>query len=150
MSPSTVVSQTNNVALKKPSVRMGWLLGLVMLTVGVLQSGCAARSVLRDPDYGIVAIPYNTNRWPTRFRDQAHKIMHEHFPQGYEVLREEEFVVGHATHYEDERVGGQVNLIGDFLSIGTSTGQGRATTTPQTEYRLHYRRLDTPAPGGRY
>jgi hypothetical protein len=93
--------------------------------------------------------------------------MNEHFPDGYEVVREKEYVVGQTTHYDDERIGGQVAVIGvavigvavigvavigvavigDVLSVGTSRGRGSATTSPQTEYRFHYRRRDPRRPG---
>jgi hypothetical protein len=109
--------------------------------------GCTARTILKEGDYGIVAIPYNSNAWPHRLRNQAHDLMSAHFPNGYEVIREEEYVVGQTTHFDEERVGGQVAVIDDIFSIGTSRGRGSATTSPQTEYRFHYRSRDPGYPG---
>ena len=123
---------------------MCWLL---LLIACLTAPGCTARTILREGDYGIVAIPYNSNAWPHRLRNQAHGLMNEHFPDGYEVVREEEYVVGQTTHYDDERIGGQVAVISDVLSVGTSRGRGSATTSPQTEYRFHYRRRDPHRPG---
>lgn len=124
-----------------PSSAAVWRkVALMTLLLGVaLGAGCSARTILRESDYGIVAIPHNSNRWPVRLRDQAHNLMSEHFPAGYEVIREEEYVIGETTHFNHEDRGASIDVISDVLSVGTSSGQGTATTTPQTEYRFHYR-----------
>ena len=116
------------------SVHTNWLLLLLL----VLFSGCSARRILREPDYGIVAIPYNSNAWPVRLRDQADELMTEHFPHGYQIVKEEEYVIGQTTHYDHEDTGTAVDIIDDILSVETSRGQTTATTTPKTEYRIHY------------
>lgn len=101
-------------------------------------SGCSARRVLREPDYGIIAIPYNSNAWPAKLRDQADELMTEHFPGGYQIVKEEEFVVGQTTHVNHENNGTNVEIIEDILSVGSSSGQVTETTVPKTEYRIHY------------
>ena len=71
---------------------------LVMFT----QVGCqTARYVRKDGAYGEVAIPNNSNSWPHYNRDQATKLMAEHFPEGYEVDVEEESVIGQKTDYSE-------------------------------------------------
>ena len=111
---------------------------LFLLVIGLSHSGCYARRILRQSDYGIVAIPYNSNAWPSRLRDQADELMNEHFPEGYQIVKEEEYVVGQTTHYDHEDTGTQVEVIDDLLSVGTSRGRTTETTTPKTEYRIHY------------
>ena len=106
----------------------------------VMQLGCAARQVLKDPDYGVVAIPNNTNRWPSRYRDKADEIMSQHFPAGYEVVREEEVIVGQTTHYSEDEERADVELIDGILSVGATDRSGSATTTDVTEYHIHYTR----------
>ena len=62
-----------------------WIVGFVAIGL----TGCSsARYVLRDSDRGIVAIPANTNIWPWKHRDDADRLMNEHFPGGYQIDRE--------------------------------------------------------------
>jgi hypothetical protein len=74
------------------------LLGLV---------GCtSARYVQVTRDGGIVAIPENTNVWPTYYRDKAMALIQEKCPDGYEIVWEEEAVTGTVAHtnaYTDTR-----------------------------------------------
>lgn len=123
-------------------LRRFWLGLLLVLLLLVPMVGCTARRVLREPDYGIVAIPYDSNAWPVRLRDQATELMTQHFPEGYQIVKEEEYVVGQTTRYNHEDTGTEVEIIDDVLSVGTSSGKTTATTTPKTEYRIHY----VPAP----
>lgn len=113
---------------------------LVMLT----QIGCqTARYVRKDGAYGEVAIPSNSNSWPYYNRDQATKLMSEHFPEGYEVDVEEESVIGQKTDYSENGTGAGMPIrIGRGMGIGVGVGNktGTATTTNKTEWRLRYRR----------
>ncbi len=115
------------------------LICYLTLLVTLFGVGCSARTILREPDYGIVAIPNNSNSWPGKLRDKADVLMAEHFPAGYEIIREEEYVVGETTHFDHEDTGTNIDIIDDIVSVGTSSSRGTATTTPQTEYRIHYR-----------
>ena len=120
---------------------MSRTLTLALLSLAVLlQFGCAARQVMKEPDYGVVAIPQNSNRWPTKYRDKADELMVQHFPAGYQILREEEVVVGQTTHYDEEEERADVELIDGLLSVGASDRSGTATTTDVTEYHIHYTR----------
>ena len=47
-----------------------------------------------------MAIPSNSNQWPTYYRDKAEKLIGEKCPDGYEVVMEEEVVTGQVTHIE--------------------------------------------------
>lgn len=116
------------------------LLALVVLT----QLGCqTARYVRKDGAFGEVAIPSNSNSWPHYNRDQATKLMAEHFPEGYEVDVEEEAVIGQRTDYSENGSGAGVPIrIGRNVGLGVGIGNktGTATTTNKTEWRFRYRR----------
>lgn len=71
----------------------GFMLGLIGLT------GCAsARYVQVDQEGGIVAIPSNSNVWPSYHRDKAEALMRQKCPNGYVIEREEEAVTGTVAH----------------------------------------------------
>ena len=119
-----------------------------VLACGVWAAGCA-RYVLKEADRGVVAVTGPGGR------KAADKLMAEHFPGGYEVLREEEVVTGRRTDYHEEtdhlglRLGGGSGV---RVEVGGET-RGTETVTPTTEYRIHYRRTgssalaaDSPAP----
>lgn len=109
---------------------------LVLLCLVTL--GCA-RSVVRGPDYGVVAIPANTDIWPMRFRTKAERIMREHFPEGYVIEHEEETVVGQTVDTETEGVSAPVLRKGPFeINLGAS--QTTETISDETEWRIYYRR----------
>jgi len=66
------------------------LLGLLVLASG----GCAGvHFVSRTPDGGILAIPNDSNQWPTYYRSQAERLMRRTCPNGYAIDREEVVVV---------------------------------------------------------
>ena len=113
---------------------------LALACVGMLcvQLGCAARQVLKEPSYGVVSIPHNTNAWPMRYRDKADDIMRQHFPEGYEVIREEEVIVGQTTHFDEDEEYADVEVIDGILSVGATERRATATTTDVTEYHIHY------------
>ncbi|TWU48824.1 hypothetical protein Poly51_47280 [Rubripirellula tenax] len=103
--------------------------------VAVILSGCgSARYVFKDSDLGVVAMPSNSER----NREKALELMQQHFPDGYEIDREEETVVGLVTH---EHVHGDANR--DKTKHGEvqfASATSTATTTDKTEYRISYRR----------
>ena len=79
---------------------------LLVASIGLsVLTGCAnARYVKTDQYSGVVAMPSNTNCWPTYYRDHAEALMRQKCPNGYEVVAEEEAVVGQVanTHTETE------------------------------------------------
>ncbi len=74
----------------------GMLIALTAACSGCVSPNCA-RYVYQDGDYGVVGIPENTNCWPTKYRDQADKLMVAHFPDGHEIIRAEEVIEGSRT-----------------------------------------------------
>ena len=113
---------------------------LILATLIALSTGCnSSRYVMRDGETGIVAIPANTSSWPFYHRTKAEELMAEHFPAGYEVVREEETVVGQTTSFNEQHNDRHVE-VHDGVEIGTASSTSSATTTDETEYRIFYRR----------
>lgn len=101
----------------------------LLLAVGVMTglSGCAtARYVERHAEGGVVAIPENSNHWPTYYRQAALDLITQHVGPHYEILEEREVVVGQQTNNNQQ-------LGPDFLA-------GITTTHQLTEWRIAYRR----------
>ncbi len=115
---------------------------LVMAT-GIGLAGCSsARYVLREPGRGIVATPANTNAWPWKHRDDAEKLMQQHFPAGFHIDREAEAVVGKTTTSGEDTDGQKVLLAGGLVTLDNGQRRSISTTTDVTEYRIEYRRAD--------
>jgi hypothetical protein len=116
-----------------------WIVGFVAIGL----TGCSsARYVLRDSDRGIVAIPANTNMWPWKHRDDADRLMNEHFPGGYQIDRELEEVVGKTTTTGEDTDGQTVQLAGGLVTLDTGQRRSASTTTDVTEYRIEYHRAE--------
>jgi hypothetical protein len=141
------------------------LLGMAALT------GCAnARYVQVDRDSGVVSMPANTNCWPTYYRDHAEALMRQKCPSGYEVVREEEEVVGQTAHTnthtdtnpsptlnfggvqsdsnrEGKNEHGSSSFAGIAVPLGPTHENSRQTTNYQnvTEWRIYYR-AKSPSP----
>lgn len=114
--------------------RIAWL-ALAMCAWGM--TGCAsARYVERQADSGVVAIPENSNHWPTYYRQAALDLIEKHVGPHYEILEEREVVVGQQTS-NNQQIGP------DFLA-------GLSTTRELTEWRIAYRRAAVPSVGGAY
>jgi hypothetical protein len=68
-------------------------IGIVALVASV--SGCAsARYIQKGPDSGVVAIPEDTNVWPTHYHDAALALIKAHVGQSYEIVQQYEVPVG--------------------------------------------------------
>ena len=105
----------------------------------LLASGCHnARYVQRDNTRGVVAIPANTNGFP-KYRDQAAKLMLEHFPDGFIVDKEQEVVIGEKTRHESSD-DSDIVQVGNDVVTKSGSSSGSTTTLPETEYRIYYRR----------
>src|SRR5262249_12562930 len=106
---------------------------LVLVTV----SGCgSARMIQSGPDGGVVAIPSNSNYWPFKYRDSAEKMMTQKCPNGYDIVREEEIVIGQKSTTSEQT---------DHITpAGFRDGRERTTTSvttstrPETEYRITF------------
>ena len=61
-------------------------------------------------------------------------------PAGYQIVREEEVIVGQTTSYDEDEDHARVELIEGVLSVGSTERRGSTTTTDVTEYHIHYTR----------
>ncbi len=119
------------------------VVSVLIVTSGFGLAGCSsARYVLRESDRGIVAIPANTNNWPWKHRDDAEKLMQQHFPVGFQINREAEAVVGKTTTSGEDTDGQKVLLAGGLVTLDNGQRRSTSTTTDVTEYRIEYHRAD--------
>ena len=109
-------------------------------------SGCVsgARYVNDDKTSrsGVVAIPENSNVWPTYYRDGAYQLIREQYPNfnpQTDIVSQSEVKVGEKTQNDqrtDRRfIGGENKPIkGEIDQTVTST-----STSDKTEWRIQYR-----------
>jgi hypothetical protein len=77
--------------------------GLVLCVLAALPVGCSsARLVYVDKEGGIVAIPNNSNRWPSYHRHDAEELIRRRCPNGYDIVKEEEVVTGQVAHTDSK------------------------------------------------
>jgi hypothetical protein len=106
-------------------------------------SGCmqGARVVQKDALGGVVAIPNNTNMWPTYYRDEAIDMITEQYPNfdpRTDIVSEGEVVIGQQTRSDqrtDRRALGSENKPTGEVTTNLNT----SSTTDKTEYRIVYR-----------
>jgi hypothetical protein len=113
----------------------------VALSVLLGLCGCCQARLVRSDSYGgVVAIPDNSNTWPTYNRKNAEELMMQKCPQGYRIEEESEFVTGQlrSTHTE----GNQHSVAYQVLGVGN------VDTTEDvrdlTEWRIRFRAKDAP------
>ena len=123
---------------------------VTLLAVFAGAAGCAAPAtfVEKKPDQGVVAIPANTNTWPSYNRREALALIQQHVGPNYEIVGERLFVKGQVTHNNQQVNTEQTanrrhpNLPGERQTV-TST----STTNDVTEWHIAYRRKAGPAMG---
>jgi hypothetical protein len=127
---------------------------LRLVAVLPLLTGCATttgvRYVYQDGDFGVVGIPENTDRWPTRYRSQAESLMREHFPEGHEIIRAEEVVEGsRVVKVEGTNTAAIAPELPSALlaavKLGRTSSHTRADSVKIKECRIIYRRAMRPA-----
>ena len=105
----------------------------------VLGVGCqSARYVLKEPDRGVVAIPVQALNWPINYREEADKLMADHFPAGFVVEKEEEITVGERTRFHRQVHSDQHGQEGAIVQAGGVSGV--VETDPKRELHIFYRR----------
>jgi hypothetical protein len=120
---------------------------LVAATVGCHGSGPAARYVLREPDRGVVAVPDDTDAFPTYHRTQALRLAKEHVGPDFTVTREEEFDLGPVTTNEvsfNRRDAWNWWL--PWRKAETATTTNTTSTRHATEYRISYQKAGAAPP----
>ena len=122
---------------------------LMIVVLAGLSTGCATdhnvRYVYQDKEFGVVGMPENSDRWPTRYRRRAEKLMAEHFPEGHEIVRAEEVTQGSRTlKIEGSKTAEIVPQIpAEILTIaklGRSASRSQADVVKIKECRIIYRR----------
>jgi hypothetical protein len=122
---------------------------LAVIFVAAL-SGCAStegvRYVYQDRDFGVIAMPENTDWWPTHYRRHGEKLMDDHFPDGHEIVRAEEVIEGERTMKSEGAHSAEVSpQISESLlkvvKFGHSASHSEAETTKVKECRIIYRRV---------
>jgi hypothetical protein len=97
-------------------------------------SGCAtpAHDISFDPQSGtgVVAIPGNSDMFPTYYRSAALDLIKQHVGPNYEILNEQTVPIGKTTVNAQQINGDRVN--------------GVTTTQDTTEYQITYRKKMLP------
>jgi hypothetical protein len=104
------------------------------------------RYVYQDRDFGVIAMPENTDWWPTHYRRHGEKLMQDHFPDGYEIVRAEEVIEGERTTKCEGSNSAEVSpQISDSLvkvvKLGHTASHSEAETVKVKECRIIYRRV---------
>lgn len=115
-----------------------------ILIVVLAAAGCAsttARTILKDRDSGVVAIPDDTDKFPDYNRSQAIELIREHVGREYEIVKEEEYVLGPTVKNETRFTRRPVlNWLLPWKLAEDAKATNTSTTTNNTEYRIHYQR----------
>ncbi|QEL16999.1 hypothetical protein [Limnoglobus roseus] len=113
-------------------------------------AGCAstaARTVLRDKDSGVVAVPNDTDSFPDYYRSEALDLIRDHVGKNYEIVKEEEYVLGPVVTNQSKLSRRPVlNWLVPWRLGETDTTTNTSTTKNNTEYRIHYQRVAPTAP----
>lgn len=124
--------------------------------LAAISSGCATtgtvRYVYQDGTFGVIGMPENTNRWPNYYHRKAEKMMAEHFPDGYEIVRAEEVTEGSRTLKIDHSKTAEVSpeVPAEILKIarfGRTASRSQADTVKIKECRMIYRHTEHPRAG---
>jgi hypothetical protein len=112
-------------------------------------SGCATtqsvRYVYQDGNFGVIGMPENSNRWPTHYHRRAEKMMGDHFPEGFEIVRAEEVTEGSRTLKIEGSKTAEINpqVPAELLKIarfGRTASRSQSDTVKIRECRIIYRR----------
>lgn len=113
------------------------VLAVIGLMVGFFTSGCAAvpeaRYVYQDGEFGVIGIPLNTPLGKEHFLEQAHTLMREHFPEGYEIVRAEEVVEGDRLLQTDKKA--EIDTEPAFSAASQLIKIGKFASTRSVEQR---------------
>lgn len=135
------------------------LLTLALVSLLGSASGCMmqpdARYVYQDGQYGVIGIPENTKFGRKNFQAQAHELMRQHFPDGYEIVRSEEVVegqrsldTGRKTEFATEP---SINALDQMIKLGRlaeTRSIEQKDSIPILESRIIYKRKSAEGPQG--
>ena len=124
--------------------------GVCALLLGLtVAGGCAspARYIEKTGDAGVVAIPANTNAWPSYNRREAIGLIQKHVGVHYEIVDEREVVTGQTTtNNQQVNTEQTVNRSLPFLPAEKQTITNTTTSHDIKEWRIWYRRVAGPEP----
>jgi hypothetical protein len=106
-----------------------------------------ARYVQKQSDEGVVAIPSNSNYWPTFNRDQALKLIQDHVGADYEIVKEKSVVSGQVTTTDQQTTETPMPTRNGQTPSGTQTSVSQTTRSADvTEWYIYYRKRSTGVP----
>jgi hypothetical protein len=118
------------------SFKQIWLIGLCC-AVFVGLHGCRhARIITEDGSGGVVAIPDNSDHWPSWNHKRAMELIEKRCPQGYTIVKQEEVVVG-KTRTTSTNTDHSPDPI--FPTMHERTSQ-TTTFTNKTEWRIYFQK----------
>jgi hypothetical protein len=125
---------------------------LAALAAGLFMGlcGCAspARLVSYDAGGGVVAIPNNSDAWPTYNRRHAEELMRAKFPGGYVIEKEEEVVVGQTQHtFTNTQRSGDATLAALHIAPVNENTNQTTSVEDQKEWRIYFRAAAGPGQG---
>lgn len=114
------------------------ILSMAALAAGL--AGCAspARYIEKSGDSGVVAIPANTNVWPTYYQTEAMAKIRAHVGPNFEIIEEREVATGKTTVNNEQ--------VSNDKAFNKQTINNTMTTQDVNEWRITYRKKTGPAP----
>lgn len=122
--------------------------GVVLLLAAVAAGGCAApaKYIEKRADSGVVAVPDDSDSWPTYNRRAALDKIQQHVGPNYEILDERRVVTGQTTQASQQTQNDYtLNKRNPAQPGERQTTTGTATQQDVTQWQITYRRK--PAAG---
>jgi hypothetical protein len=127
------------------AVYQPWLRAICSVLLVGLSGCCTARFVSVDQTSAVVAIPNNSNSWPSYHRQHAEQLMREKFPEGYVIDHEEEVVTGStALTRTNTQTKGHRLLAALKVSPVEEETQQATTYVDQKEWRIWFHAEGAP------
>ncbi|SIN73263.1 hypothetical protein SAMN05444166_0510 [Singulisphaera sp. GP187] len=123
---------------------------VVFGTLGCSGAG-EVRYVYQDGHSGVIGMPANTSKWPKYYRKHADKMMEQHFPGGYEVVRAEEVVEGsrvltiNGSNSAEIQPTASTHLLA-VGKLGRTTSRSQSDSLKIKECRILYRKNESLDP----
>ena len=123
---------------------------VVMVVASLTGCGTSARYVDKRGDTGIVAIPENTDMWPTHYRRSALELIQQHVGPDYVIVEERRVVTG-VSSTNNQQIQ-RDKMAGPFPNqppVERDTVSNSTTNRDITEYQITYQRRKPgmPVPG---
>jgi hypothetical protein len=111
--------------------------------------GCAAHHVRKEGNEGIVAVPDDSNVWPTYNHDRAIKLIQEHVGPDYEIIKQEMVVSGQYTTNNQQVTQVPVAIDPDlpFLTRNQQVVTNNQVVQDKHEWYIYYRKRGPSSTG---